>query len=154
MLFNSASAYASSVINKFLNFFTVCGFRLQIFCRFYLHLRIPLTFCGTYLQLRNPEQLSIFACCGIRNKLICRQTYVTSISCKWNPLTFWNMFKYLSLKSRKKQTQNCAPFQCTVWPRNGWQSFWKDMPPMRFWQTLKHSEQKPAFLTSCSLKVA
>ena len=35
------------------------------FCGFHLHLWIPLTFCGMRLQLRNPEQLAIFACCGI-----------------------------------------------------------------------------------------
>ena len=29
------------------------------------------------------------------------------------------MFKDLSLESRNIQTQNCAPIQCTVWPRNG-----------------------------------
>ena len=28
------------------------------------------------------------------------------------------MFKDLSLKSRNIQTQNCAPIQCTVWPRD------------------------------------
>ena len=30
----------------------------------------------------------------------------------------FNMFKDLSMESRNKQTQNCAPIQCTVWPRN------------------------------------
>ena len=29
-----------------------------------------------------------------------------------------NMFKDLSLESRNIQTQNCAPIQCTIWPRN------------------------------------
>ena len=62
LLLNSASAYASSIINKFLNSFTVCGFRLQ-------SLRTPLTFCGIHLHLWNLEQLAIFACCGIRNKI-------------------------------------------------------------------------------------
>ena len=33
-------------------------------------------------------------------------------------LTFWNMFKDLSLESRNIQTQYYAPIQCTVWPRN------------------------------------
>ena len=28
------------------------------------------------------------------------------------------MFKDLSLESRNINTQNCAPIQCTVWPRN------------------------------------
>ena len=30
----------------------------------------------------------------------------------------FNMFKDLSLESRIIQTQNCAPIQCIVWPRN------------------------------------
>ena len=32
--------------------------------------------------------------------------------------TNFNMFKDLSLESRNIQTQNCAPIQCRVWPRN------------------------------------
>ena len=70
LLFISACAFASSVKKQF---------SLQIplqfadsaykFCRFHLHLRIPLAFCGIPLQLRNPEQLAKFACCGIHNKL-------------------------------------------------------------------------------------
>ena len=105
LLLNSASAYASSVINKFLNSFTAGGI---------------------HLQLRNPEQLAIFACCGIRNKINGpKKKYFTSICtlnprkyCNWNPLTIWNMFKYLCLEPRNIQTQNFAPIQCTVWPRN------------------------------------
>ena len=46
LLLNSASAYANSKINKFLNYFTVCGFRIQI-------LRIPLTFDDSTSILRN-----------------------------------------------------------------------------------------------------
>ena len=108
LLWNSASAYASSVINKFLNSsqFSDSAFN---FCGIYLHLRIPLTFCGIHLQLRNPEQLAIFACCGIRNKLntptnFTLQVYVRGIhvnllsgihlhfgtclnTCLWNPGT-------------------------------------------------------------------
>ena len=102
LLLNSASAYASSVINKFLSSFTVGGI-----C---LHLRILLTFCGIHLQLRNPEQLAIFACCGIRNKInvptkFTLQVYVRGIhvhlvsgihlhfgtclnACQWNPGTY------------------------------------------------------------------
>ena len=34
----------------------------------HLNLRTPLTFCGIQLQLRNPEQLGVFACCGIHSK--------------------------------------------------------------------------------------
>ena len=29
------------------------------------------------------------------------------------------MYKDFSMESRNIQTQNCAPIQCTVWPRNG-----------------------------------
>ena len=80
---------------------------------------------STY-NLRNPEQLAIFACCGIRKKNKCAyKTYVTGICMRnplkiflWNPLTFWNIFQDLSLESRNIQTQNCAPIQCKVWPRN------------------------------------
>ena len=57
-------SYASSVINQILNPLKNCGIRL--------HSRIPLTnfadsthICGFHLQLRNPEQLAIIACCGI-----------------------------------------------------------------------------------------
>ena len=39
----------------------ICGFRLQV-------LRVLVTFCGVHIKLRNPEQLAIFACCGILNK--------------------------------------------------------------------------------------
>ena len=86
--------------------------------------------------MRNPGQLAIFACCGIRNKTIVptKLTFFTRNPrnfCKWNPLTFWNMFKYLSLESRNIQTetQNLAPIQCTVWPRNGkLRTFWKHEP--------------------------
>ena len=45
---------ASSVTNKARNLLTLCGF--------HLHLRIPLTFWGIHLQLRNAEQLAILAC--------------------------------------------------------------------------------------------
>ena len=45
-------------------------------------------------------------------------TEPTEIFGKWNPLTFWNMLKGFSLESRNIQTQNFAPIQCTVWPRN------------------------------------
>ena len=43
-------------------------FGIHLVCWIHLHLRTPLTIWGIYLQLRNPEQLAIFACCGIRNK--------------------------------------------------------------------------------------
>ena len=68
LLLNSASAYVSSVIKKFLNFLQFADSAYK-FCGFHLRLRIPPTICGIHLQLRNPEQLAIFACCAIRNKL-------------------------------------------------------------------------------------
>ena len=52
-------SHASSKMNKIRNPFTVCGIRL--------HLRIALTFCRIHSQLRNPKQLAIFDCCGIRD---------------------------------------------------------------------------------------
>ena len=36
-------------------------------CGIHLLLRIPLTFCGILILLRNPKQLVIFACCGMRD---------------------------------------------------------------------------------------
>ena len=36
----------------------------------------------------------------------------------WSFRQNFNMFKDLSLESRNIQTENCAPIQCTVWPRN------------------------------------
>ena len=70
----------------------------------------PLTFWGIHIQLRNPEQLAVFACCGIRNKInvatkftlqvVLRgihETFVSGIHlhfgtclkiCLWNPRTY------------------------------------------------------------------
>ena len=121
LLLNSASAYASSVISKFLNSFTVCGFRLQI-------LRIPLTIVDSTYIFQNPltvaESRTTSYICLLRNpqqNKCADKINVTSICtrnprkfCKWNPHTFWNMFKYLSLESRNIQIQNFAPIQCTV----------------------------------------
>ena len=104
--------------------FTIFGFRFQL-------LRIPPTFADSTNILRNPltieESRTTSYICLLRNPQQIKYAdkfYVTSIctrnprkSFKWNPLTFWNMFKYLSLKSRNMQTQNCVPIQCTVWPR-------------------------------------
>ena len=114
LLFNSASANASLAINKFLNSFKVCGFHLQF-------LRIPFTFADSTYNLRNPLTVPESSTTSYK---YASKIYVTSIctrnprkSCKWNPLTFWKMFKYLSLESRNIQTQTCAPIQCLVWPR-------------------------------------
>ena len=57
LVFNCS--YASPVKRKFWKPLTVCCFQR--------HLRIPLTFCGIYLQLPNQEQLTIFARCGFRD---------------------------------------------------------------------------------------
>ena len=43
-------------------------------------------------------------------------SFIVSLSLIF-PTKFY-MFKDLSLESRNIQTQNCAPIQCTVWPRN------------------------------------
>ena len=79
-------SYACSALNKIRNPLTVCGIRL--------HLRIPLKFCGiqttSYIRLlRKP-----------RHNKCADKSYVTLICtrnpqkfCKWNPFTFWNMFK-------------------------------------------------------------
>ena len=87
-------------------------------CEFHLSLRNSLTVAESrttshiYL-LRHPQQ----------NKCA-DKFYATGFCtrnprnfCRWNPLTFWNMFKDLSLESRNIQTQNCTPMQCTIWPR-------------------------------------
>ena len=82
-------------------------------------MRNPLTFAEsgttTYLRsLQNPQQNQ----CDdkIYAGGIC--TRIPLKFCKWNPLPFWNIIKDLSLESRNMQTQNCAPIQCTVWPRS------------------------------------
>ena len=99
--------------------FCKCKRNPQIVSGIRVNLRNPITFAEsgttTYIRsLRNPQQ-----------NQCADKVYVTTIStrnplkfCKWKPLTFWNMFKDLSLEPRKIQTQNCAPSQCTVWPRN------------------------------------
>ena len=103
LLLNSASAYASSVINKFLNSFTICGFRLQI-------LRIALTFSDSNYILRNPQQIK----CADKIYVTSICTRNTRKCCTWNPLTFWNMFNYLSLESRNKQTQNYGGLKIAI----------------------------------------
>ena len=136
LLLSSANAYASSVINKFLNSYSVCGFRLQI-------LRIPLTFAdSTYILrilLTVAESKTTSYICLLRNpqrNKCAEKIYHTSIckrnprnSCKWNPLKLWNVFKCLSLESRNKQTQNCTPIQCTAWSRNVKKFKWLEIRP-------------------------
>ena len=84
----------------------------------------PTKFADSTYVLRNPRTVSesrtASNICLLRkpqqNKCA-DKIYVTGI-CTRNPLKFWNIFKDLSLESRNIQTQNCAPIQCTVWPRN------------------------------------
>ena len=107
LLLNSASAYARSVINKFLNSFTVFRFRLQV-------LRIPLIFADSTYILRNPltvvesRTTSYICLLRIRNKFkvprkFTLQVYVRGIhlqfgtclnTCLWNP--FRHKIKRLS----------------------------------------------------------
>ena len=120
LLLNSASA--SKQISGFLY---SLRFRLQL-------LQIPLSFADSTYFVRNPvtvaESRTTSYISLLRNpqqNKCANKIYVTGICTqnplkffKWNPLTFWNIFKDLSLESRDIQTQNCAPIQCTVWPRN------------------------------------
>ena len=58
------------------------------------------------------------------------------------------MFKVLFLESRKIKTQNCAPIQCTVWPRNAVKAFRKLNKTPRaciLHHFLRHSNPKIAF---------
>ena len=116
----------------------ICKFIPHFVYSFHIYLRFPVTFvdstyilwiphtfCGIHLELRNP---SISYICLLRNSQQNNYADIVYITgnctrnpqniCKWNPLTFCNMFKDLSLESRNIQTQNFAPIQCTVWPRN------------------------------------
>ena len=92
-------SYASSVIDKIQNPLTFADSAYK-YCRFHLHLRIPLTFCGIHLQLQNSKQLATFACCGIRGttnvptkftlQVIVRGIHGSFVS----GLTFWNMIHW------------------------------------------------------------
>ena len=100
----------------------ICGFRLQ-FAESIYSCGIPITICGIHLQLRNPEQLAIFACCGIRNKKnvptkFTLQVYVCGFH--WNFVCGIHLYfgTYFKAYLWNIQTQNCAPIPCTVWPRN------------------------------------
>ena len=91
------------------NWQIVSGIRIFFADSTYI-LRIPLTFCGIHLPLRNPEQLAIFACSGIRNKtnvptnftleLFKRgihETFATCLKiCLWNPGTYRHKIVRLS----------------------------------------------------------
>ena len=79
-------------------------------------LRTSLKFCGTYLKLRNPEQLAVFACCGIRSKtnvptnltlqVLVRgahETFVSGIHLHFR--TYKNFFSEI----QEHTDTNCAP---------------------------------------------
>ena len=110
----------------------ICWIRLYLRVPRTNSFRIPLTVADSTYILRNPftiaESKTISYICLLRNpkqKKCADKIYVTGICarnplkfCYWNLLTLWNVFKDLSLESRKIQTQNCVPIQCTVWPCN------------------------------------
>ena len=87
-------------------------------------LRIPLTFADSTNIWRNPEKLTLFAGCGIRNKtnvptnfktqVFVRGIHENVVSGIHQHFETWNMFRSFSLESRNRQTHNCAPIQCTV----------------------------------------
>ena len=120
-----------------------------MFYGFYLKLGIPLTFSEsrttTYIRsLRNSQQYK--SADKVCSTGICTRN--PQKLCIWNPLTFWNMFKVLFLESRKIKTQNCAPIQCTVWPRNAVKAFRKLNKTTRaciFHLFLRHLNPKIAF---------
>ena len=119
LLFNCS--YASSVLNKIRNPLTVWAIRLP--------LQILPTFRGIHLQLWNPKQLAIFACCGIRDRTNVQtkfklHSYVRRIRGSIVSGTHLHFGLCFKISIRNIQTQNCAPVQCTVGPRNalGWNS--------------------------------
>ena len=99
-------SYATSVINKIQDPLTVCGF--------HLHLRFPLTFA---------EKMTNKCADKIYVTIICTRNPWKF--CKWNPLTFSNMF----LEPKNIQTHNCATIQSTFWHRKFimFDPFWKNM---------------------------
>ena len=113
----SNCSYASSVLNKIRN--------PRKFCGFHLNMRIPLTFCGVLIHLRNPEQPAIIAGCRNRDTqnmstkfrlqlfiLGTHGNFVSGVHFQFGTClktSFWN----------PEQTDtNLSPIQCTVWPRN------------------------------------
>ena len=114
---------------------TICGIRLQVriphtnfadstyISGFHLHfadstyiLRNTLTVTESRTTsnislLRNPQQNNCAE--KINATGICMRNPLKF--CLWNPLTFRNIFKDLSMESRNIQTKNCAPIQCSVW---------------------------------------
>ena len=119
-------SYASSVLNK---------------------IRNPLTFCGIHLQLRNPEQLALFACCGKRKKTnvptkFTSQVYVCGIhwkfvcgihlhfgtyfkTCLWNPGTYRHKIVLLSsAQFGLVKVQHVYSMQKIWYSKNSFRVFW------------------------------
>ena len=95
-------SYASSLLNKVQN---------------------PLTVCGFHLELWNPQQLVIFACCGIRDttNVPIKFTLLSYVRVIHGNFVIGNHLHFglgLKISFWNKQIQSCAPIQCTVWPRN------------------------------------
>ena len=124
-------SYASSVINKMRNPLTICGIRLLLripqinfadsthICGFHLHFAKSTYSCG----IQNNQLFLLLAESATkqmgRQKLRYRYMYAESTEFYlWNSPTFKNIFQDLFLDFRNIQTQNCAPIECTVWPRN------------------------------------
>ena len=100
-------------------------------------LRIPHTFFGFRTHFAEStyscgiqKQLAIFSCCGIRNERNVPTKFTLQVFVRGIQETFVrgiliHFGTCLYLDSRNIQTQNCAPIQCTVWPRNVRQFFFK-----------------------------
>ena len=84
----------------------ICGFRLQI-------LQILLTFADRLRAAESKTAKYIRLLWNPRHNTSADKIYVTGICarnprkfCKWNPFTFCNMFKDLSMESKNIQMQN------------------------------------------------
>ena len=90
------------------------------------NLRNPLTVCGIHLQFCGIQSNSLYLLVAeSATKQVCRQNlsyrymYAESTEILFVESTY--ILEYildLSLESMDIQTQNCAPIQCIVWPRN------------------------------------
>ena len=59
----------SATLLFFFDLLCCFGFHNKYLKHCTVQIRSETYICGSHLELRNPEQLAIFACCGIRNKL-------------------------------------------------------------------------------------
>ena len=106
---NSESTYSSRNRLTFADSaYKFSEFHLQ--CEFRLHFVESLYSCKLF------SLVAEFA-----TQQMCQQKYATCFCtrnprklCQWSSITFWNTFKDFFMESNDKQTQNCAPIQCTV----------------------------------------